>query len=236
MALKEDLISIEEANGFSSTQQAQARVNIAAAATPGSWTRTVLTSGAGTYTSKAGCKALLVRLIGGGAGGGGGGSSGGTGGAGGATTFGSSFLTANGGLGGGGNGNASQLGGTATGGDININGGMSWASFGAGGASSVVQAGSGGNSVFGGAGAGGWPASPGGAGATNSGGGGGGGQWRERRYERRRWFRWKLLREADHLSSSILCLFRWHGRKWRDCRGRKQPFGWRCRRFRHHHH
>jgi hypothetical protein len=177
VALKEDLISVEEANGFTAAQQAQARTNIAAAATPGSWTRTVLTSGSGTYTLKAGCKALLVRMVGGGGGGGGGGASptGGTGGSGGATTFGTSFLNANGGVGNGGGGFGRTAPATASGGDINTPGQGGPPSWGAGGTSTVVQGTQAGASFFGGAGNGGWPGAAGEAAATNSGSGGGGG-------------------------------------------------------------
>jgi len=38
VAIKEDLISVEEANAFTATQQAQARANIGAAPVPGAWT------------------------------------------------------------------------------------------------------------------------------------------------------------------------------------------------------
>ncbi|GLH77491.1 hypothetical protein SSBR45G_23990 [Bradyrhizobium sp. SSBR45G] len=175
VALKEDLISIEEANAFTTTQQSQARANIAAAATPGSWTRTVIASGSGTYTIKAGCRALLVRMVGAGGGGGGGGTgpSGGTGGGGTATVFGS--LTAAGGAGGGGAGNAWQSGGAASGGDINIQGGYSMPAPGAGGTSSVYQGAPGGGSMLGFGGAGGWPGQSGGPGTGYGTGGGGGG-------------------------------------------------------------
>ncbi|MGJ5036976.1 hypothetical protein [Bradyrhizobium sp. HKCCYLR1023] len=177
VALKEDLVSIEEANVFTSTQQAQARSNIAAAAGPGNWTRSVLTSGSGTYTLKAGCKALLVRMVGGGGGGGGGGTTGATfGGVGGDTTFGSSFLTASGGANGGPYGNAYASGGGAAGGDLNIRGSHSTPTDGAGGSTgAALQGRNGANSAFGGCGAGGWIGSAGSAAATNSGSGGGGG-------------------------------------------------------------
>jgi hypothetical protein len=181
VALKEDLISIEEANAFSAAQQDQARANISAAKAPSAWTRTILTGGSATYNLKAGCKALLVRMVGGGGGGGGGGNSGGSGGAGGATTFGTSFLSAGGGGGGGGGGGATNGGGVATGGDINISGAAGPSGYGAGfgAATSTSATGStGGSSVFGGAGPGGWPGNPGASGsnaAANSGSGGGGG-------------------------------------------------------------
>jgi len=177
VALKEDLISIEEANAFTTAQQAQARANIAAAATPGNWTRTALTSGSGTYNLKVGCRALLVRMVGGGGGGGGGGSgpTGGTGGNGGGTTFGTSFLNANGGGGNGGGGFGRTVPATASGGDINMSGQGGPPSWGAGGTSTVVQGTQGGASFFGGAGNGGWPGAAGEPAATNSGSGGGGG-------------------------------------------------------------
>src|SRR3569833_1514200 len=60
VALKEDLLSIEEANAFTAAQQGQARANLLAALRPDGWTRTVLTSGSGTYTTNAGCKAIIV--------------------------------------------------------------------------------------------------------------------------------------------------------------------------------
>jgi len=176
VALKEDLLSVEEANGFTAAQQAQARANIAAAATPGNWTRTVLSSGSGTYTTKAGCKALLVRMCGGGSGGGPGGGSGAVASStAGATTFGTSFLTANGGSGAGGAGSAGTVGGTASGGDINVWGGFGAASPGAGGSpAGMTQGGLGGSSYFGGGGYAGWAVSPGAQGSTGAGGGGGG--------------------------------------------------------------
>lgn len=87
-------------------------------------TITVYTSGSGTYTTPANCKAILVELIGAGGGAGGNNSgynaAGATGTAGGNTTFGS--LTGGGGPG----GTVSAIppaGGTATGGDVNITGG-----------------------------------------------------------------------------------------------------------------
>jgi hypothetical protein len=177
VGLKEDLISVEEANSFTATQQTQARGNIAAAASPSAWTRTVLTSGSGTYTTKAGCKAIFVRMVAGGGGGGGGGASpsGATGGAGTATSFGTSLLGCSGGGGGGGAGNAWQAGGTASGGDVNIQGGYSQAAPGAGGASSVYQGAIGGSSMLGFGGGGGWPGQPGSGGTGYGGGGGGGG-------------------------------------------------------------
>jgi len=175
VALKEDLISVEEANTFSDAQQTQARRNINAAAP--NRTRTVLTSGSGTYTTKSGCLSILVRMVGGGAGGGGGGSSGGSsGGAGGATTFGTSLLVASGGNPGG-PGSAYSAGSGASGGDINAIGGGGGFGGGAGfGSSSNMPGGAGGASAFGGGGSAGFPGANGQAGqALGSGGGGGGG-------------------------------------------------------------
>jgi hypothetical protein len=136
-------------------------------------TRTVFLSGAATYTTPANVQWLEVKLVGGG--GGGGGSStttnGGVGGGGGNTTFGTTFLVANGGSG---VGNASQggAGGAASGGDFNLTGGTGVGSASGG---SSVMGGSGGNSVFGGSGGGGAAGNAGLSGAPNTGAGGGGG-------------------------------------------------------------
>jgi hypothetical protein len=176
VGLKEDLLSIEEANGFTSTQQAQGRANLAAASTPANWTRTVLTGGAGTYVTKAGCRALLVRMIGGGGGGGGGGGTSGAtgGGAGSQSSFGSSLLAAFGG--------ASSMGGlasggSASGGDFNVTGAFGMLGIGDGvGLTPSAFGGSGGGTAFGGGGAGGYPGINGiSASAYGAGGGGGGG-------------------------------------------------------------
>ncbi|CCE00926.1 hypothetical protein [Bradyrhizobium sp. STM 3809] len=175
VALKEDLISIEEANGFSPTQQAQGRANLNAASV--ARTRTVITSGSGTYTTPAGSKTLLVRMVGGGGGGAGSANStgnGGGGGAGGNTTFGSTFLVANGGSGGSGSGGPTSNGGGASGGDLNQSGGYGAASIGAGsGPQSAVVGGAGAGSAFGAGGPGGWP-NAGGVSAPSFGSGGGG--------------------------------------------------------------
>src|SRR6476469_3844990 len=50
VALKEDLISVEEANSFSTAQKKQAQANILVAPT-----MTVLSTGSGTYTTPTGC-------------------------------------------------------------------------------------------------------------------------------------------------------------------------------------
>jgi len=175
VGLAEDLISVEVANLFTTTQQAQARSNIAAAATPGSWTRTVFAGGSGTYIRKAGCTAINVRMVGGGGGGGGANSLGTPGGAGGNTTFGTSFLAAFGGGGGAvGGSTALAAGGSSSGGDFGLAGGNG--QTGQNGSGSNLYGGNGGNSVFGGAGTGAPPfAATGSAAAPNSGSGGGGG-------------------------------------------------------------
>ena len=133
----------------------------------------VFTSGSGTYTTPANCKAIWIRMVGGG--GGGGASSANTGSAGGTTTFGAS-LSATGGNGGqhgasiGGN---AGTGGVATGGDLIVTG-----STGGAGAKDTGNptGGMGGNSVFGGASTGGLTSTAGSnALGYGSGGGGGGG-------------------------------------------------------------
>lgn len=175
VALKEDLLSIEEANGFTTTQQAQGRANLNAASV--ARTRTVITSGSGSYTTPSGCKTLLVRMVGGGGGGGGSSNSsgnGGGGGAGGNTTFGSSFLVANGGAGGSGSGGPTANGGAASGGDINQSGGYGAASVGAGsGPQGATIGGAGAASALGPGTPGGWP-NAGGLNATSYGAGGSG--------------------------------------------------------------
>ncbi|WP_315704544.1 MULTISPECIES: hypothetical protein [unclassified Bradyrhizobium] len=178
VALAEDLISIEAANSFTTAQQAQARSNIAAAATPGNWTRTVITSASGTYTTKAGCKAIFVRMCGGGGGSGGSSNSSGNGssaGAGGNTTFGS--MVANGGAGGSGSGGPTSNGGAYSGGDWGLSGSYGAASVGAGaGPQGAAIGGQGGGSFFGPGSPGGWPNAGGlpgvmpGAGAGGAGG------------------------------------------------------------------
>ena len=146
-------------------------------------TRTVLTSGSGTYTVPTGCVSIYVRLIGGGGGGGGSRADGssGTGTGGGNTTFGSSFLT--GGGGGAGRGGTSGftggVGGTATGGDVNCVGFCGDASVGnaSAGASSLfsVYGVNGASSQFGSGGTGGSNGGGAGNAASSYGAGGGGG-------------------------------------------------------------
>ena len=146
---------------------------VASSHSPASWTRTVLTAGPpGTYTTKAGCKAINVRLVGPGGGGAGGVPGGGAGGVSTATTFGS--LSAGPGGNGGTIGNAPAVGGTCSGGDINQQGnpGMAW---GPGGSSQVIQGGIGASGPWGGGGYGGWPGGNGSPASPGSGAGGGGG-------------------------------------------------------------
>jgi hypothetical protein len=177
--------SIVRCSDYLPASQTNARALINAAASPTSRTRTVLTSGSGTYITPTGCKAILVRMIGAGGGGGGGSDNNlnaGGGGNGGDTTFTNVItLKAGGGPGGAGSGGAAVPGGTATGGDINIAGGSGSSGFGAGfgaGPSTSSTGSIGGNSAFGGSGVGGWPGNPGAGGSSaqnNSGSGGGGG-------------------------------------------------------------
>jgi hypothetical protein len=175
VALKEDLISAEEANSFTDAQQTQARRNINAAAP--NRTRTVLTSGSGTYTTKSGCLSLFVRLVGGGGGGGGSTTSNnaGSGGPGGNTTFSGGGVSMVGGGGPGGVSNSAgwTSGASASGGDVNIGGAVGDFSWGSGGNQGNYGPGTrGGVSPFGGAGAASW--GNGGAAVANSGSGGGG--------------------------------------------------------------
>jgi hypothetical protein len=138
-------------------------------------TRTVLTAvGAVTYTTPANCKAINVRVVGGGGGGAGGGTGAGFGGDGRLSNFGASLTAA----GGGGQVAASVggVGGSATGGDDNLSGGhggnglfSGTSSFGGG------SGGIGGISIRGGAGMNGTSGSSPTAAQPNSGGGGGGG-------------------------------------------------------------
>jgi len=133
---------------------------------------TVYTSGSGTYTVPTGAKWLQVEMVGGGAGGGGGGASSGAGGTGGNTTFGSSFLTANGGIGSG--SPQAGAGGTATGGDINVTGGSGIQGFDGRTTSQFNPGGTGGASFYGSGAKGGYVTTGGTGGAFGSGGGGGG--------------------------------------------------------------
>lgn len=169
VALREDLISIEEANGFSTAQKKQAQANILVAPT-----MTVLSIGSGTYATPTGCTRIRVRMVGGGGGGSGSGTSGGgTGGSGGNTTFGSSLLLANGGPGGG-YGGDQALGGTASLGTgpigVALQGGAGQA-----GGQGGCPGGQGASSALGGNGAGALYTHAGQAAAANTGGGGGGG-------------------------------------------------------------
>jgi hypothetical protein len=129
----------------------------------------VFTSGSGTYTTPANCKAIWVRMVGGGGGGGSNGASGqNAGGGGGASTFGS--LTANGGAG----AFYTATSGVGVGGDINSSGGSTGVQ---GNTSPIVNqgyGGSGGSSVLGGGGVGGTNGGNTGGAAGGYGGGGGG--------------------------------------------------------------
>ena len=125
----------------------------------------IFTSGSGTYTLPANCKAIKVTMVGGGGGGGPSGTSGGgTAGTGGTTTFGTALLTCTGGVG-------ASGGGSATGGDFNLPG-MAGA-YGPIGSSN--PGGMGGGSPFGGQGFGVWSNNAGSAAVANTGSGGGSG-------------------------------------------------------------
>lgn len=151
-------------------------------ATPtATFTKQYLTSGtAATYTLPTGCKAIVVKMVGGGGGGGGGASGGGNGGTGGTTTFNS--IDAAGGSGGTGGtaGAAGAAGGTGGSGSasLRLKGGSGGGGF-AGTTTTTdgfsCSGGVGGSSAFGGGGAAGATEAAGGAGSTNTGGGGGGG-------------------------------------------------------------
>jgi len=141
-------------------------------------TKTILTSGSGTYTLPAGVSHINVTLVGAGGGGGGGGISGGnTGIGGGTTTFGSAFLS-------GGGGNAGGSPGGGSGGAASLAAGASGIALsgGSGGGACVVSGkssgGGGASSPLGGAGGAGSGSPSTGRDAianTGSGGGGGGG-------------------------------------------------------------
>lgn len=131
-------------------------------------TRTVLSSGNGTYTAPTGCQAINIRLVGAGGGGSGTGNTPGVGSAGGNTTFGS--LNGQGGGGGSTLNDYIGQGGSASGGDINIAGGSGYL-ISLGNASTTYYGGPGGQSFFGGAGVTQYTAL-GLAGAAGSGGGG----------------------------------------------------------------
>ena len=133
----------------------------------------VFTSGSGTYTLPANCKAIKVTMVGGGGGGGGGGGSAGGGGAGGTSTFGTSFLTA---FGGSTSGSPTAGAGSSvpTGGDVNLTGsaGVQGADFRY--ATQFCPGGTGAASILGGSGIGGY-VNTGSSGYAGTGGGGGGG-------------------------------------------------------------
>ena len=136
-------------------------------------TVTVYTSGSGTYTTPAGAVYLKIRMVGGGGGGGAGTSGGAASTAGGNTTFGTSLLVANGGSGGIYNG-AGGAGGTASLGAGPV--GISFTGAAGQAATTIANAsgGQGGSTPFGGAGAGAFSNTVGGAAQANTGSGGGG--------------------------------------------------------------
>ena len=148
---------------FSSTQ-----VPTFAKAASGGITIQKFTSGSGTYTTPANCKAIWARLVGGGGGGASNGASGqNQGSGGGSTTFGS--LTATGG----GGSFFTAAGGTASGGDINSAGGATGVPGNVSPGVTQGYGGPGGNSMLGGGGIGG--TNGGAAGSAPAGGFGGGG-------------------------------------------------------------
>ncbi len=119
VALAEDLFLFNAAMSLTTTQKKQAQQNVYVPPT-----RTILTASSGTYNLPNGCLCIDVEMVGGGGGGGGSGSAGSptVGVSGGNTTFGTSFLVANGGAGASASNGTQASGGTASGGDINITG------------------------------------------------------------------------------------------------------------------
>lgn len=146
-------------------------------------TQQVFTSGTGTYTTPAGVRFIVVRMIGGGGGGGGGGVSGAvSGSAGGSSTFGGSLLVCNGGVGGsvgsyGGSGGSAAISAPAYGFAItgSSGGAGTFINTNTNGASFTASGGMGGNSFLTGAGGGGPNGLAGLAASANTGSGGGGG-------------------------------------------------------------
>ena len=134
-------------------------------------TMQVFTSGSGTYTLPANCKAIKVTMVGGGGAGGGGGGAGAGGATGGTSTFGASLSA----YGGQSSSSPSSGGGgiAPLGGDINLigNNGVQGGDFRT--TSQYNQGGTGGASILGGSGNGGY-VTVGGSGYFGSGGGGGG--------------------------------------------------------------
>lgn len=162
---KFDLISLEEANSFTTAQKAQAQANINVS---GPTIQRFTSGSALTYTTPANCTWIRIRLVGGGAGGGGGGDgNGGTSTAGGASTFSGGTLSAGGGV--------AQPQASGGGGGAGSGGNVANIAGGAGGTGTIPGTGAnglggnGGSSYFGGA------AGAGAAASTNSGAGGGGG-------------------------------------------------------------
>jgi hypothetical protein len=161
-----DEVVIYDSSGTASKKATLAQIKTATAA----FTTQYLTSGTGaTYTTPANCRAIRVKMVGGGGGAAGGSASNGS--PGGATTFNS--VDANGGSGG-------INGGTSGNGGAGGSGGSGSASFRMRGNGGITagsnMGGSGGAGVWGGAGVGGnFNTTAGTAGAANSGAGGGGG-------------------------------------------------------------
>lgn len=132
----------------------------------------IFLTGSGTYTLPVGATYIEIEMVGAGGGGGGNGAGGS---AGGNTTFGTSFLVANGGAGGGAPAGGGGTGGTATA----TGGGFSGIALSGGqgtGAGSVnnIMGGGGASSPFGGAGGGGTNSQQGSNAIPNTGSGGGG--------------------------------------------------------------
>lgn len=117
VASKRDLLSIEEANSFTTAQKSQAKANLKISGP----TVTVLTSGTGaTYNTPTGCTRIRVRGVGGG---GGSGANASTQTDGGTTTFSASSMSATGGLKGTGSSGGRAVGGAGANGQINYKGG-----------------------------------------------------------------------------------------------------------------
>lgn len=117
VASKRDLLSVEEANSFTTAQKIQARANLKINGP----TVQVLTSGTGaTYTTPTGCTRIRVRGVGGGGGSGQTVGSGQT--AGGTTSFSASAMSATGGGAGTGAGGGQSVAGNGTNGQINYKG------------------------------------------------------------------------------------------------------------------
>lgn len=168
VALAQDLLGIDQANSWTTTQKAQAQANINVSGP----TVTKLTSGtAQTYTTPTNCTWIRIRMVGGGSGASGSGTSGGNAGTPTASTWSGGSLSA-GGAAQGQQLAAGNAGGTASGGNVaNIGGAAGLIGSISGGGNAAGAAG--GSSAFGGAGGGKFGAITGGNASTNSGCGGG---------------------------------------------------------------